>query len=88
MSYPAKKENKYTYSDYLKTPEDKRFELIEGDLITTPSLVDQQAETIEVYSLEGKKFTLHQSLTKKETLASPLLPDFKANLANIFSGQV
>lgn len=27
----------YTYEDYLKTPDDKRYELIEGDLIMTPS---------------------------------------------------
>ncbi|MBI5193295.1 MAG: Uma2 family endonuclease [Nitrospirae bacterium] len=28
---------KYTYEDYLKTPEDKRYELIEGELFMTPS---------------------------------------------------
>lgn len=28
---------KYTYEDYLKTPDDVRYELIEGDLIMTPS---------------------------------------------------
>ena len=28
---------KYTYEDYLKTPDDERYELIEGDLIMTPS---------------------------------------------------
>ncbi len=30
---------KYTYEDYLKTPDDKRYELIEGDLLMTPSPV-------------------------------------------------
>ena len=30
---------KYTYEDYLKTPEDERYELIGGDLIMTPSPV-------------------------------------------------
>jgi len=30
---------KYTYDDYLKTPEDKRYELIQGELIMTPSPV-------------------------------------------------
>jgi Uma2 family endonuclease len=30
---------KYTYEDYLKTPEDKRYELIEGELLMTPSPV-------------------------------------------------
>ncbi len=28
---------RYTYEDYLKTPDDKRYELIEGELIMTPS---------------------------------------------------
>ncbi|MFN3532397.1 MAG: Uma2 family endonuclease [Candidatus Brocadia sp.] len=28
---------KYTYEDYLKTPEDKRYELINGELLLTPS---------------------------------------------------
>lgn len=37
MSYPAEKQTKYTYSDYLKTPEDTRYELIEGDLIMVPA---------------------------------------------------
>jgi Uma2 family endonuclease len=31
------KKRKYTYEDYLKTPDDKRYELIEGDLLMTPS---------------------------------------------------
>lgn len=33
----AIKKKKYTYEDYLKTPDDERYELIEGDLIMTPS---------------------------------------------------
>lgn len=30
---------KYTYEDYLKTPDDKRYELIDGELLLTPSPV-------------------------------------------------
>ena len=30
---------KYTYEDYLKTPDDVRYELIEGELIMIPSLL-------------------------------------------------
>lgn len=40
-------------------------------------LVDPQSQTIEVYSLKGQKFTLHQS--------SLLLPELKISLADIFS---
>ncbi|MBI1390859.1 MAG: hypothetical protein GC154_20710 [bacterium] len=28
---------KYTYDDYLQLPEEKRFELIQGDLVMVPS---------------------------------------------------
>lgn len=33
----ATKKKSYTYEDYVKTPDDIRYELIEGDLIMTPS---------------------------------------------------
>ena len=32
-----KKKKKYTYEDYMKTPDDERYELIEGELLMTPS---------------------------------------------------
>ncbi|MFQ5901966.1 MAG: Uma2 family endonuclease [Thermodesulfobacteriota bacterium] len=37
MAEPAVAKNRYTYEDYLKTPDDERYELIEGELIMTPS---------------------------------------------------
>src|SRR3990167_9175925 len=38
MANPAAKLNiKFNYSDYLSLPEDKRYELIEGDLHMTPA---------------------------------------------------
>lgn len=37
MGQAATIKKKYTYDDYLKTPDDKRYELIEGDLLMTPS---------------------------------------------------
>lgn len=37
MAYPAEKKTKYTYEDYLKMPEDKRYELIGGELIMVPA---------------------------------------------------
>ena len=40
MSPPViEKKKKYTYKDYLCTPDDERYELIEGELIMTPSPV-------------------------------------------------
>ncbi len=37
MQTTTVEKRKFTYEDYLKTPDDKRYELIEGDLIMTPS---------------------------------------------------
>jgi Uma2 family endonuclease len=37
MSPSIIEKKKYTYDDYLKTPDDKRYELIEGELYLTPS---------------------------------------------------
>ncbi len=37
MSPTVIEKKKYTYEDYLKTPEDERYELIEGELLMTPA---------------------------------------------------
>jgi len=39
METKAIEKKKYTYADYLKTPDDERYELIEGELLMTPSPV-------------------------------------------------
>ena len=35
---------KYTYEDYLKTPDDKRYELINGELLVTPSPIPKHQQ--------------------------------------------
>jgi Uma2 family endonuclease len=37
MAEAVVEKKRYTYEDYLKTPEDERYELIEGELLMTPS---------------------------------------------------
>ena len=37
MTTAVIEKKKYTYADYIKTPDDKQYELIEGDLLMTPS---------------------------------------------------
>ncbi len=37
MAPTVTEEKKYTYKDYLKTPDDERYELIEGKLLMTPA---------------------------------------------------
>jgi len=39
MATATTEKKKYTYADYLKTPDDERYELIEGELLMTPSPV-------------------------------------------------
>jgi Uma2 family endonuclease len=39
MATATTEKKKYTYADYLKTPDDERCELIEGELVMTPSPV-------------------------------------------------
>lgn len=39
MTSTVIEKKKHTYEDYLKTPDDERYELIEGDLLMTPSPV-------------------------------------------------
>ena len=39
MASVVVEKKKYTREDYLKTPDDKRYELIEGELLITPSPV-------------------------------------------------
>src|SRR4030043_2361941 len=39
MASIVEEKKKYTYTDYLKTPDDQRYELIEGELLMTPSPV-------------------------------------------------
>ncbi len=41
MALTTTEKKKYTYDDYLKTPDDERYELIEGELIMTPSPITE-----------------------------------------------
>ena len=50
---------KYTYEDYLKTPDDKRYELINGELLMTPSPITRHQR------ISGKlEFILRRFLTE------------------------
>ncbi|MGB9716150.1 MAG: Uma2 family endonuclease [Thermodesulfovibrionales bacterium] len=47
---------KYTYQDYLKTPEDERYELIEGELLMTPAPVPNHQTISGRLDFELRKF--------------------------------
>lgn len=55
---------RYTYEDYLKTPEDKRYELIEGELLMTPSPVPYHQWISKNMGYEIEKFIRENKLGK------------------------
>lgn len=55
---------KHTYEDYLKTPEDKRYELIEGELIMTPSPVPYHQRIVMNIGFRLDEFIKKHSLGK------------------------
>ncbi|MEK6699452.1 MAG: Uma2 family endonuclease [Nitrospirota bacterium] len=69
MLHAATIKKKYTYQDYLKMPEDKRYELIEGELLMTPSpKMDHQRISLRLVS-RMERFVEEKSLG--EVLEAP-----------------
>ncbi len=54
-------QKKHTYEDYLKTPDDVRYELIEGDLLMTPSPVTKHQRILRKIG-----FMLEQHVTQND----------------------
>lgn len=53
---------KYTYEDYLKTPEDKRYELINGELHMTPSPIPNHQRISGKLEFVVRKFVTENNL--------------------------
>ena len=53
---------KYTYDDYLKTPDDKRYELIEGELYMTPSPITNHQRISRKIEFLLEKFVTENDL--------------------------
>ncbi|OHB41903.1 MAG: restriction endonuclease [Planctomycetes bacterium GWB2_41_19] len=53
---------KYTYEDYLKTPDDKRYELIGGDLLVAPSPVPNHQRISRKIEFILEKFVTQNNL--------------------------
>jgi len=56
------KKKRYTYEDYLRTPEDERYELIGGELIMTPSPVPEHQRISRELEFELLKFVKTHNL--------------------------
>ena len=53
---------KYTYDDYLKTPDNKRYELIEGELYMTPSPITSHQRISRKIEFLLEKFVTENEL--------------------------
>ena len=53
---------KYTYDDYLKTPDNKRYELIEGELYMTPSPITSHQRISRKIEFLLEKFVTENDL--------------------------
>ncbi len=62
MATSITEKTKFTYKDYLKTPEDKRYELIEGELLITPSLATYHQWILKNIGYELESFIRAQKI--------------------------
>lgn len=62
MASPVIEKKKFTYEDYLKTPDDKRYELIEGELLMTPSPIPQHQRISRDLEFELLRFVKANNL--------------------------
>jgi Uma2 family endonuclease len=62
MAPTVTEKKKYTYEDYLKTPDDERYELIEGELLMTPSPVTKHQMISREIGFELIKFVKENNL--------------------------
>jgi Uma2 family endonuclease len=56
MALPAQQKRTFTYQDYLMIPDDQRYELIEGELIMTPSPAPYHQWLLKNIAFDLEKF--------------------------------
>src|SRR4030066_711644 len=62
MTSTTTEKRKFTYEDYLKTPDDKRYELIGGELLMTPSPVPKHQRISRKIEFMLEKFVTENDL--------------------------
>ena len=62
MATVVVEKKKYTYGDYLKTPKDKRYELIDGELLMTPSPIPNHQRISGKLEFVVRKFVTENNL--------------------------
>jgi len=62
MTSTITEKKKYTYEDYIKTPETERYELIEGELLMTPSPVPKHQRISGKLEFNLRRFVTENNL--------------------------
>ena len=73
---------KFTYDDYRTAPEDRRHELLDGDLVVAPAPNLKHRRVLLALAGLMDRFVKESG---GETLRSPTLRGFEANPGDIFS---
>ena len=70
---------KFTSEDYRTAPEDKRYELLDGDLLLTP------AQTVWIHCPSNGSLEVAHTFGRGQTLRSPLRAGFELHLEEVFA---
>jgi Uma2 family endonuclease len=62
MSQTITEKKKYTYADYLRIPDNERYELVEGDLLVTPAPVPRHQRISRKIEFQLEKFVTEKDL--------------------------
>jgi Uma2 family endonuclease len=78
---------RFTYEDYARLPDDRRYEVIDGELYVTPAPTPYHqivSRRIEVHVNTEKGFRRESVYAGDDVLRSPLLPGLEVALARVF----
>ena len=79
---------KFTYEDYKQTPDDTRYELLDGELILAPvPRVTHQRTSVSIFTSLYSFVTEYEiagTYGEGQTVISPLLPGFRLAVDDLF----
>ena len=67
MATRLTEKKKYTIEDYMKTPDDVRYELIEGELLMTPSPITKHQRAVGSIYFKIREYLYMLNMESKNT---------------------